>query len=148
MPRKQTYCARTPGHPPPCASPGAMENQRVRGRSRERIYDPAAVLRWRARHRLSRYGLTDEDFGRLLDAQGNACAMCFEPFEDGHPVFVDHDHACCPDEKRSCGKCVRGLLCLRCNIGLGYIERMGEMARAYLERPSALVGSPAIHRGR
>jgi len=58
--------------------------------------------------------------------------MCFEPFAEDQAIFVDHNHACCP-EKRSCGKCRRGLLCLRCNIGLGYIESMAELARAYLD---------------
>jgi hypothetical protein len=29
---------------------------------------------------------------------------------------------------RACDACRRGLLCLRCNTGLGYIERMGDMA--------------------
>jgi hypothetical protein len=149
MPRKQTYCARGPDHPPPCATPEAMERQRTRNAGRERIRPPEAVKRWRAKFRLSRYGLTDETFSRLLEIQQNACAMCFEPFQDGQPVFVDHDHACCPDEKKSCGRCVRGLLCLRCNVALGYIERMGELARSYLDRPPALVGSPPIpHRGR
>jgi hypothetical protein len=91
--------------------------------------------------------MTRESFDRLLEAQGHACAMCREPFEDGQPIFIDHDHACCPDEKRSCGKCVRGLLCLRCNTGLGYIERMYELARAYLASHPALVGSPASRGG-
>jgi Recombination endonuclease VII len=81
----------------------------------------------------SRYGLTRESFGRLLAAQGRACAMCHDPFKEGQAIFIDHDHACCPDEKRSCGGCVRGLLYLRCNVGLGYIERMSAMARAYLD---------------
>jgi hypothetical protein len=29
---------------------------------------------------------------------------------------VDHDHACCQKKNRSCGKCIRGLLCHTCNI--------------------------------
>ena len=70
----------------------------------------------------------------MLAAQGNACAMGGEPIEEGQPVFIDHDHACCPAEKSSCGRCVRGLLCLKCNVALGYIEGMYKLARAYLAR--------------
>jgi hypothetical protein len=70
----------------------------------------------------------------MLDAQNYACAMCFASFEEGQPVFIDHDHACCPDEKSSCGKCVRGLLELSCNTALGHIERRYDLARAYLDR--------------
>jgi len=94
---------------------------------------PEARARWRLTHKLRRYGLTQEQFDQLLEEQDYACAMCLASFEDGQAVFIDHDHACCPDEKRSCGKCVRGLLCLRCNTGLGYIESMGDLARAYLD---------------
>lgn len=83
---------------------------------------------------MKRYGLTQDDFDRMLEEQDYACAMCPTLFEDGDPVFIDHDHNCCEDEKRSCGRCVRGLLCLRCNVAVGYIERYGDMARAYLEK--------------
>jgi Recombination endonuclease VII len=68
----------------------------------------------------------------MLESQGYACAMGREPFEDGQVIFIDHDHACCTSEKSSCGKCVRGLLCLKCNTALGYIEKMQEVAQAYL----------------
>ncbi|MBV9379965.1 MAG: hypothetical protein JOY82_01955 [Streptosporangiaceae bacterium] len=100
-----------------------------------RNVDPAAKARWNQTYRLSRYGLTPEQFNRLLDIQGYACAMCHTPFEEGQPVFLDHDHACCPDEKSSCGKCRRGLLCLSCNTAIGVIERKHYLARAYLNNP-------------
>jgi hypothetical protein len=119
-----------------------MERQRQRGTARRplRVDDPVAVRRWRANHRLARYGLNKKTFDALLERQGHACGMCREPFEEGQLIFIDHDHSlgCHPEEKRACDKCRRGLLCLRCNVGLGYIERMSGMARAYLYRISAV----------
>jgi len=83
VPHKQAYCARGAGHPPGlCASPEAMEAQRQRGAARFRAYDPVASRRWRSKHPLARYGLTQKDFDRMLEAQGYACSMCFTPFEE------------------------------------------------------------------
>lgn len=149
MPRKGTGCGRTPGHGGPCASPEAMERQRQRCAAARplRVVTPEDKARWYQAYKLQRYGLTQEDFNRLLEVQGHACGMCHTPFKDGQPIFIDHDHACCPDEKSSCGKCIRGLLCLKCNIALGYIERMGELARAYLASPAGfgrLAGARAV----
>jgi hypothetical protein len=87
------------------------------------------------KYRISSYGLSQEQFGRMLDAQRHACSMCHEPFEEGQLIHVDHDHACCREKNRSCGECIRGLLCHTCNIALGYIERRYAMARAYLDTP-------------
>ena len=36
-------------------------------------------------------------------------------------AYVDHDHGCCPGES-SCGHCVRGVLCVRCNLIIGAFE--------------------------
>lgn len=67
--------------------------------------------------RFQRYGLSVEAVSKLLESQRDLCAICGTQFEDGN-FRVDHDHSCCP-EKKSCGKCIRGLLCNGCNIALG-----------------------------
>lgn len=116
-----------------------MERARRRFTDRSAVQgrnvDPAAKRRWYQAYKLARYGLTPNLFDGLLKAQQYACAMCRTPFEEGQPIFIDHDHACCPDEKSSCGQCVRGLLCLSCNTALGVIERKYDLARAYLDNP-------------
>jgi hypothetical protein len=52
--------------------------------------------------------------------QDGRCAVCFETLEPD-TVNVDHDHSCCPG-KNSCGECVRGFICGRCNVQLGRFE--------------------------
>lgn len=81
--------------------------------------------KWRAEHpdrarvsTLQRYGLDLEQFAALLASQGDGCAICGRVDPGGANWHVDHDHACCPP-RRSCGECVRGILCGPCNRGLG-----------------------------
>jgi len=69
----------------------------------------------RRRILLKSYGITLERFDAMLIAQSGRCGVCSEPMLNPH---IDHDHACCPGRK-SCGKCVRGLLCKNCNHCLG-----------------------------
>src|ERR1700761_4857810 len=135
MPKTKDDCARRPGHTAEHRTAKALKNHRERT-SEPRVRhepDPIAQARWRRTSRLRGYGMTHEAFAQLLLDQGNACGMCHEVFTEDSVISVDHDHGCCPEEKRSCGRCVRGLLCLRCNTGLGYVERMYDMARAYLD---------------
>jgi hypothetical protein len=62
------------------------------------------------RHRLRR-----EQYEELLAGQEGGCAICgITQCESGNRFSIDHDHSCCPGE-RSCGECIRGLLCSACN---------------------------------
>lgn len=70
---------------------------------------------YRKRHLKHFYSMSLEEYDFLLEQQDNHCALCpTTPEQNGRRLFVDHDHSCCPG-KISCGECVRGLLCLRCN---------------------------------
>lgn len=64
------------------------------------------------------HGITRTDFIKLLIAQGFSCKICDE---EDKKLVIDHDHTCCSGVK-SCGKCIRGLICHRCNTVVGQIE--------------------------
>lgn len=92
---------------------------RARAKRRANNATPEGKSASIARDLMRKYGLTVEAFDAMLSAQGGGCAVCgATPAVTGRRLAVDHDHGCCPGE-RSCGKCVRGLLCFACNSSLG-----------------------------
>lgn len=85
-----------------------------------------------------RYGITLADYEGLLASQGGGCAICGLKNANGLALSVDHDHDCCPGN-RSCGGCVRGLLCGPCNFAIGHMKDSPQRLRAaaaYLETSS------------
>lgn len=75
--------------------------------------------------RLREYGLTPDDFHRMVEAQGHCCGICHEKPDQWN---IDHDH-------ETGG--VRGLLCGFCNRGIGHFMDDPVRLRAaidYLER--------------
>jgi recombination endonuclease VII len=80
-----------------------------------------------------KYNLSLEEFEEMSLQQGNVCAICNEK-PHGSNLSVDHDHNCCPGV-RSCGRCVRSLICQRCNTALGLLRDnpvLADKAAAYL----------------
>src|SRR5690606_4327761 len=101
----------------------------------------------KANHVEETYNITEDQYWELYDAQGGLCYICGRvqgQNRDGSNgrrkrLSVDHDHSCCNGPK-SCGKCVRGLLCTTCNKFLGWIRdnpQAMERGAYYLVNPPA-----------
>lgn len=70
------------------------------------------------RHLKWAFGITLNDYNQMCEKQNNLCAICNKSETKKHgdivrKLAVDHDH--------SSGK-IRGLLCTRCNAGIGSFE--------------------------
>lgn len=79
----------------------------------------------RARSQWQLYRLPWDDYLAMLAGQNSACAICKEPFGDNPKLIdVDHDHKCDHPGKgiKCCRACVRGILCHRCNMFVGFVE--------------------------
>ena len=94
-----------------------------------------------------KFGFGIEKFREMAAAQGDVCALCLRPENGKRRLSVDHDHACCPREGKTCGKCVRGLLCQRCNTILGNaldnadtLERGANYLRLYARTSETIAG--------
>lgn len=86
------------------------------------------------RRRLLKYGLTTESHAALLERQGGRCAICRSLAPGGRGDWhIDHDHGT---------GATRGLLCTRCNVGLGLLgDSIGRLdaAARYLWRARGMV---------
>lgn len=104
--RKDTKLHRSECHA--CVKQRKIEYYSVPKRQRER----------RNNSFLLNYGITHDDYDRLLAKQGNACAICgtTDPSgKSGRFSYFSIDH--CHDTGA-----VRGLLCNHCNRGIGFLQ--------------------------
>lgn len=86
---------------------------KVKLNKKRRIENRESVLAIERRSRLkTTYGITPDQYDSMLKAQNSCCAICSAKKPGGRTklFFIDHCH--------TTGK-VRGLLCMRCNTGLG-----------------------------
>jgi hypothetical protein len=102
---KQTQCCRI------CKLDLPLESFHIDNRQPSNRYDMCRSCR--AHHRrIAR--LSKAEYEALLQAQNNACAICLRSVEEtNRSLHVDHDHTT---------NLVRGLLCAKCNLGLGYFK--------------------------
>jgi hypothetical protein len=100
--------------------------QRVR--EYQRRYRADHARQFREGHLRRVFDLTGAQYQALLEAQGGGCAVCGRVPRAGRSLHVDHNHKT---------GVVRGLLCFRCNAGMGQFRedplRMAD-AIVYLAR--------------
>lgn len=58
------------------------------------------------------YGISLDDYNKMLESQNNCCAICKTKHIDSK-LFVDHDHET---------RLVRGLLCTKCNTAIAFFK--------------------------
>jgi hypothetical protein len=88
--------------------------EKYRASERARSKTPRRKYSLRARILLTKYGLTHDQYEALCSAQGGRCAICRTDTPRGRGGWaIDHDH--------QAGK-VRGLLCTKCNTGVGLFD--------------------------
>lgn len=94
----------------------------------------------------TRYGIDLDDYIEMWLLLDGKCQICRRPARAYNMLMVEHDHECCTPMKkrtaagaryqdsRACGRCVRGLVCGKCNAYLGKFERLAsrERLRDYL----------------
>lgn len=74
---------------------------------------------------ITKYGITIDDYNKLLLNQGGVCAICkrFKLRTIDRRMHIDHDHAT---------GLVRGILCSNCNTALGKYELYKKEIDLYL----------------
>lgn len=115
------------------------ERRRANPERTRRYRDTERSNGTRRRTTLRRHGLTQEQHETLLESQGGVCAICKSCCPSGRSLAIDHCH--------DTGK-VRGLLCMRCNHGIGSLRDSVELLNAaamYLQRDAVLTAISTDH---
>lgn len=97
-------------------------------KKQKEAYDPIAIRKY---HLKSNYGITEEEYALMLENQDRRCAICHK--KTSKRLHVDHDH--------KTGK-IRGLLCQKCNHGLGQFNDDTDLlhrASEYLIKSTSVV---------
>jgi hypothetical protein len=130
-----------------CETEGILRNRATpyagpRCTTHHRAWVKRTKARAHARHIESNFMLTAQEYQAILEVQGGRCAICQIATGKARRLAVDHDHglAAVHDHPidRGCRRCIRGLLCKRCNrYGSPLTHTAVLRALEYLHNPPA-----------
>lgn len=104
------------------AHPRNPEENRASSRRWREANPERARNHVRRSHLKNKFGITPEQYDEMVALQGGGCAICGGRQPHGVLLSIDHDH-----ETNK----VRGLLCVRCNRGIGaFRDNVGVLLRA------------------
>jgi hypothetical protein len=94
-----------------------------------------------------RYGLPPGAFEQMIAVNDGCCIYCAKKIDFTQPksFAIDHDHGCCPG-KKSCGDCVLGIACARCNLGFGHFNDDPQLMIQAAQKRSWLMSVAVIRR--
>lgn len=122
-----------------CVNKKSIESARIRaskdpdywkkrGKKRREREGPEGALRSRNYRLKAKYGLSHDDYLILAESQENRCAICGDLDDQ---MVVDHCHVT--------GN-IRGLLCNKCNVGLGMFRDRPDLLTAAIDYLNSQLG--------
>jgi len=103
----------------------AIINARKHHKRRIETNDEAYILSKRNNHYKTTYGISLDEKNKMLEAQGNQCAICRISLQPvGCLSHLDHDHKT---------NQIRAVLCTNCNRGLGSFMDNPEFLQSAIE---------------
>lgn len=87
---------------------------------------------------ITNHGIKVISYLNLLVQQEFKCGLCHVGFENQR-IVIDHDHKCCKGTY-ACKKCIRGLLCYRCNQVMGFVDSQIDMEAIEIYQKSRPLG--------
>ena len=108
-----------------CGRDCAHEVKRRRRNTRNRERTAAGIRRKRTNLSYKQYGITTEQYEEMLASQDSRCRICGVHQEElTRRLAVDHSHK---------DGHIRGLLCIKCNAGLGNLGDSISLVRKALD---------------
>lgn len=89
-------------------------------KANKRFYSKPGIRRNENLYHL--YRVRQDWYDAKLLEQGGGCAICGGQAKENKYMHIDHNHTHHSDPRKGCPDCLRGVLCEKCNRGVGCFD--------------------------